>query len=339
MKKLNYWNLDKFSLMVARTLLNKFDCFIIIEGMRGLGKSTLAWHIGKKVNNIFLRIVKETGGEESPYYNHHLFKPSKQLKFPEKYKYIVYKRDDVINFFDKWHQTAIADEMINVAFNREFWSEDQKNLIKLINMNRDHCNLLIACVPQFQVLDNQIKNLCKIRITVSRRGLAVIQTPNRTIYNKDRWDTANNERIEREWLRKGTGLPQYSRLNTFRAMMKFPALSLEEQKIYDKIKFLERNTIKKDLGVDEEKEKKEDKKEDPLEKIYNRLINGQIRNAQVLDGFADAIGMTGNSLKNKLAKRLMKENRPSILSSYYWDGKKLFPRREKQTNEIFSIIK
>jgi len=30
--------------------------------------------------------------------------------------------------------------MINVTFNRDFYNEDQKNIIKMINMNRDHKN-------------------------------------------------------------------------------------------------------------------------------------------------------------------------------------------------------
>ena len=264
MKRIKFWSMEKFSVMCAKMLLNKFDCLVIIEGNRGLGKSTLAYEILRKVNSVMKRITKATGGKESPYYKFYEFNPNMQTK--GKFKSILYKRDDVINFFDKWNASALADEMINVSFNRDFWNEDQKNLIKMINMNRDHCNLFIMCIPQFQVLDNQIKNLCKIRITVARRGIAVIQTPNRTIYNKDKWDTQNNERIERDWLKKGTGLPQYARLNTFRGMMRFPALSEREQSLYDKIKLIERNVIKKDLGVTGD----EKKSDDPMQKVTNK---------------------------------------------------------------------
>ena len=309
-------------------LLNQFDCLIIIEGNRGLGKSTLAWHIAKKVMRIFRKITLETGREESPYNKHHLFKPHLQVK--GKFKSVLYKREDVINFFDKWNSTAIADEMINVAFNREFWNEDQKNLIKMINMNRDHCNLFIMCIPQFQVLDNQMKNLCKIRITVARRGMAVIQTPNRTIYNKDKWDTANNERIEREWLKKGSGIPQYAKLNTFRGMMKFPKLNKRDQDIYDKIKVNERNVIKKSLGVTDEGKKPTE----PFDIIYNQIIEGKVRNSHILAGFALANDIPYTTLRERIRRRLNKEQRPTDFSEYYWDKK----AKEQEQQEEFASI-
>jgi hypothetical protein len=305
MTKIRYWSMDRLALMIVKMLLNKFDCFI-----------TFAYVIEKKVANYFRIIIKETGGKQSPFFQWYEFKPKLQLINPSKNKFIIYTQEDVINFYDKWHKSGIADEMINVAFNREFWSENQKNLIKMMNMNRDHGNFLIACVPQFQNLDNQIKNLCKIRITVVRRGLAVIQTPNRTIYGKDKWDATNNERIEREWLKKGSGLPQYSKLNTFRGMIRFRDLTQKEKDIYEKIKVTERNVIKSDLGVTEQT-----LQNDPLEIIYKRLIEGKVRNGTELDGVAVAMQITSDALKGRIIKKLKQDEKPPQLSHYYWDKK------------------
>lgn len=312
MTKIRYWSMDRFALMIIKMLLNKFDCLIVVEGNRGLGKSTFAYKLLSKISKYFREIYAETGDET--FRDWYKFNPVMQLKKPKKYRHIIYTQKDVINFYDKWHVSAIADEMINVAFNREFFGEDQKNLVKMINMNRDHGNLLIACVPQFQNLDNQIKNLCKIRITVARRGLAVLQTPNRTIYNRDRWDTANNEKIERDWLKKGSGLPQYARLNTFRGMIRFPPLTDKQQRIYDAIKGVERNVIKGSLGVTEEEK-------DPTEKLYDKLIAGGIRNSTQLEGYADALGMTVNQIRGKLLKQLKENNKGTVLSDYFWDKK------------------
>jgi hypothetical protein len=313
MKRINYWSIDRLALMIVQILLNKFDAFIVIEGNRGLGKSTLGFKILKKVNNFFRIIQREMGDEFKDWYK---FQPKMQLKNPFKYRFIIYKKDDVLNFFNEWHKSCIADEMINVAFNRDFWEEDQKNVIKLVNMNRDHGNLFVACVPQFQTLDNQIKNLCKIRITVCRRGLAVIQTPNRTIYNRDKWDSANNERIEREWLKKGSGLPQYSKLNTFRGMLRFSKLNDEEQSLYDAIKISERNIIAKDLGVTDKKEEI-----DPVDSITERLLSGGVRNSAVIDGFGLATGLPPQALKEKIRRKLEKMGKPTSLGIYYWDKK------------------
>lgn len=317
MTKVRYWSMDRFVLMIVEMLLNKFDCLIVVEGNRGLGKSTFAFKVLNKVHKYFRTIQAETGGIISPYKNWYNFNPLMQLKCPAKYRHVIYTQKDVINFYDKWHVSAIADEMINVAFNREFFGEDQKNLIKMINMNRDHGDLLIACVPQFQTLDNQFKNLCKIRVTVCRRGLAVIQTPNRTIYNRDRWDSANNEKIERDWLKKGSGLPQYSRLNTFRGLIRFHPLTPKEQWIYDQIKKIERNVIKGSLGVTENG----DAQTDPFEKLYATFVKGGIRSPHVLEGFATATGMNFEQIRHKIVKRLKEDGKSPALSDYYWDKK------------------
>lgn len=121
MTKVRYWKLDRFCLMICKMLLNKFDCLICIEGNRGLGKSTLAFHILTKVNYYFRKIYSETKDETMKEW--YRFNPLKQLKDPRHNKCVIYTQKDVLNFYDKWHSSAISDEMINVAFNREFYSE------------------------------------------------------------------------------------------------------------------------------------------------------------------------------------------------------------------------
>lgn len=309
--------------MIVQILCDKFDCFLIIEGNRGLGKSTLAYKIAKKVSYYFRLIAHETGGRESPFKDYFRFKPNLQLK-NKKEKFLLYTRDEVINFFNKWNKTAIADEMINVSFNREFWNDDQKNLIKIINMNRDHRNLFIACVPQFQTLDNQIKNLCRIRISVLKRGIAIIQTPNKTIYSKDKWDSANNEKIEREWLMAGSKRPKYAKLTTFRGVLKFKPLSETEDKIYQAIKRSERNIIKKDLGVKDEQD------EEIEDIVVERLMSGGVKNMQIIEGIAFANGMTLDQFKGKIRRKLQELGKNPAISTYLWDKKRVHGEEMEQ---------
>jgi len=235
-KVLIKWNMKKMIIMICNILENKFDCVIVIEGNRGLGKSTLGIHLARGV----AREMKRRGITD--------------YKFNWRGS-LIYTKKETKHFWNKWKATAIADEMINVTFNRDFYNEDQKNIIKMINMNRDHCNFFIACVPQFQSLDNQIKNLCKIKITVVRRGLCIIQTPNRTIYVRDKWDQATNEKIERQWLQKGITKPAYSKLTTFRGLMQFPKLHPSVEDKYKEIKDVNRNLIaKEDMGINVDEE-------------------------------------------------------------------------------------
>jgi len=294
------WNMKKLVWMIVKILQNQFDCFIVIEGNRGLGKSTLAIHLTRKVSKEF----KKMG--------------LKDYQFNWK-NTLIYTKKQTKNFWHKWKTTGIADEMINVTFNRDFYNEEQKDIIKMINMNRDHCNLFIACVPQFQALDNQIKNLCKIKITVVRRGLCLIQTPNRTIYVKDKWDQATNEKIERQWLMKGITKPAYSKLTTFRGLLKFSKLQEKAEAKYKEIKDRNRNLIaKEDMGIEEKENTK-----DPVADTVQRLKDGKVRNGTFLDGIAVANGFVPATFKNQLRSVLQKEGVSAKLMDYYWDkGKK-----------------
>ena len=300
------WSMKKFIWMIVQILNNKFDCFIVIEGSRGLGKSTLGIHLARRVAREFRK-----RGDSDLY------------KFNGRNS-LIYTKKETLNFFHKWKCNGIADEMINVSFNRDFYNEDQKNIIKMINMNRDHCNLFIACVPQFQNLDNQIKNLCKIKITVIRRGVAIIQTPNRTIYVKDKWDQATNEKLERQWLQKGITRPHYSKLTTFRGILTFPKLNEKTEAKYQEVKNMKRNIVaQEEMGIDVEEDVK-----DPYRDTVEKLKDGKIRNGIFLDGLAVAYDIQPDSFKNNLRLRLRKLGVSTRLTDYYWDKGK----RKKEYN-------
>ena len=302
------WNLKKMSKMITKILENKFDCFIIIEGNRGLGKSTLAINLARRVAREFKK------------------KGKKKYKF-KWYNSLIYTKKQTKKFWHKWESLGIADEMINVTFNRDFYDSEQKDIIKMINMNRDHCNFFIACVPQFQTLDNQIENLCKIRLTVVRRGVAVVQTPNRTIYIKDQWDQRTNEKIEREWVKKGIRKPQYSRLTTFRGLLMFPKLSDKAEKKYQEIKDKKRNLVaKEEMGLDEE----EKKEKDPVERTIKMLQEGKVKNGTFLDGIAHSNDYKPQSFKGKLRNKLKEMGVNAKLTSYYWEKKS----RERESGSI-----
>lgn len=270
-KAIYKWSVRRLCRMIERMLSQKFDCIIIIEGERGLGKSTLGYLILKGVKHIIRQ--NPNGSEELG-----------KIRFNPK-KDILYTRKEIINAFnERWFSSFMADEMINVSFNRSFYEEDQKKLIRIINMNRDHCNLFVACVPQFQTLDNQIKNLCKIRITVVRRGVAIVQTKNRTLYNPDKWETHINEKIEREWFKSGRFIPKYPQLTTFRGVLRFRDLTPLERELYEEIKLNKRNIIKQE-------EAEQDKSNNPYDKLYQLLSNGNIPNKLMFDNLCSMMGV------------------------------------------------
>jgi len=101
-----------------------------------------------------------------------------------------------------------------------------------------------------------------MRITVVRRGLAIVQTPNKTIYSVDIWDEAYNMKVEMGWTKNGVQKPHYSKLTTFRGWLKFSKLSDKQELIYQNIKDEKRSILAKEKGLEEEEESEE---EDALE--------------------------------------------------------------------------
>lgn len=252
------WDLKDIMEVIWGCQLNKYDIVIYVDGKRGLGKSTLSYKICSRMPD---------------------FKPKRD---------IVFTREDVNKLLaSKYYGTIFADEMVNVAHNRDFYLQDQKDLIKQINMYRDSCNLFIGCIPFFMRLDTQMLELCKIRLTCVRRGVALVQIQIGSLYSNDPWDIKNNLKIESKFVGKGKRVPYY-KLSTYKGILHFSDLTPKQRKIYEKIKRLKRGYIMKDK--EELKVKKSDNTK--MKQVYDLLINGHIKD---MDSFA----MACNELKVK----------------------------------------
>jgi len=343
-RKVMKWNLNSLVRMIVATLLNKFDMFMVIEGGTGIGKSTLAFHVASRVAKEFRklyrldpdaveyyyeRVARKLGQTLEEFINKIILLRDNQEYHFNPYKALIYTQDELQKSLASWHNISIPDEMINITFNRDFFSDKQKDIIKMLNMFRDHENLTIACVPQFQNLDLQIKNLCKLKITVRKRGIAIVHSPNSVVYCKDKWDQATNEKIEREWIAKKITSPNYSKLTTFRGLVKFPALTKSQEAMYQKIKNKKRTVVLRDdmhIKISEE--------DDPFQRIYKKLVNGGVRNSLIIEGYADGLGLTQSQLRQRLIKKLREDGKPASIPIYYWDKK---AKREEQMQEVSSI--
>jgi len=209
------WTLKDLCEVIDKTINNKFDFIIFIEGKRGAGKSTLGYKASHGITPKFV--------------------PERDL---------VYKRDDVIKgLANKTKGIIFGDEMINVAYNRDFYEQDQKILLKALNMYRDSCNVFIGCVPRFVDLDKQIQKLCKMRIQVVRRGLAILHKQVPSIYKDDPWDIKTNMKIEAKWNQNGIIKPIYSQLTTYAGHLYFGDLSPRQRERYERIKKERRHKV------------------------------------------------------------------------------------------------
>lgn len=270
------WSLVNLVRIIREWQSNEFDGIIIIDGNRGIGKSNLACLIGFRCK----------------------FKPKKD---------IVFSRDDVINAMKQKHKIIVADEMINVTHNRDFFVSQQKKLIKILNMYRDNCNILICCVPNFWDLDNQIRNLCKMRINVVRRGLAVIHTKNQTSFSTDKWDRSYNEKIEKGWIKEnGNFNPKYQKLSTFRGFIKFGKLKAKQDRIYRELKELKRNVVF-------EQDPNEKRQGSFYDVLYNKVISKEIDDDK-LKVICEVSGKRYSTVRNMLTSRLRDDNHETPLT-------------------------
>jgi len=321
--------IDLFRLIVL-TLLNKFDFFLCIEGNTGTGKSTLAIHIARGVRAEFRKLFRLEPDTVEYYYNkvikQQLISEEEfcnmlmELKKKKAYNYnpsndLIYDQKSMMRALSSWNRIFIPDEMVGITFNRDFQGDMQKKIIKMINMYRDHKNLIISCVPAFSTLDVQIKNLTKMRISIAKRGAGIVQTPSKIIYGKDKWHSSVNEKIEFEWLKQGSK-PKYAKLTTARGIVTFPPLIKRIELEYQKIKDEKRsNIVEKDFGI----EKKEEKKE-PVELIYEQLVAGKVKNQAQLEGFMLAHELDIDSCRGRLRRMLIKDCKGSI-AEHFWDRK------------------
>lgn len=302
---------------------------MVVEGGTGIGKSCLAYQIAHKVSLEFKKLYRFDGDALEYYYERigrnvypteeEFIEKIIKLKENKAYRFsprrcLIYTQDALQKSLSSWNTISIPDELINITFNRDFYSEKQKDIIKMLNMFRDHENLTVACVPLFQNIDTQIKNLTKMKITVKRRGLAIIHLPNNVIYCKDKWDSATNEKIERKWIMKKLVKPNYSQLTTFRGILRFSKLTKKQEERYQQVKDEKRAVIlKEDMGVGGE----ESERHDPFKDLFERLLNGAIKHPAQIEGYAGAMGITKGALMGRIKKELLKLKKDDVVSNYY----------------------
>jgi hypothetical protein len=297
------WSVKRICGMVDNMINNEFDCLIAIAGKRGLGKSTLGWHILKGTKICKLNAWRD----------------------------LLYERQDVIDFFNKrWKAKAMGDEMINVTFNRDFYNEDQKDLIKIMNMNRDHGNVFIMCVPNFESLDTQIKDMVKIRIDVIKRGIAIVQTQNKTIFSSDRWDKRTNEKLERDWFKTSMSpRPKYSQLTTFRGYVTWKAMSERDEVLYKAIKKEKRNVIL-------EKKEEDNVERDPRKKIYQFLLDKKIGNFREFDAMCLMNDLDPMVTQAMIRRWMRQDNIREGIKDFYIDNIK--KQKQKMESTVGALV-
>lgn len=299
------WSLQDLIEVIEGCILDKFDCVIFCEGSRGLGKSTLMYKLGLRLH---------ARGIAS-------FRPRNNM---------VFSREDTLKLLAKQKANYIlSDELINVAYNRDFYEEEQKVLLKALNMYRDSCNVFAGCVPKFNDLDTQIKKLCKIRITIIRRGVALIHTQIKGIYRTDPWDSRENMKIEvgRQKKRRAGSTMKWGKLSTVKGVLSFSDLTPKQRDLYERLKQKKRGQVYA---------KYEDtKEEDDAQKGYRYLVS-KLKNFNLTkDELVSVCELTNKNYRTVLGnvnKLLREEGNPNSVS--YFFQQTIIRRKEEQGKKL-----
>lgn len=291
-------SLTKLCEAIEKRINNKFDLIIFVEGKRGSGKSTFLYQLAKRLNSR--GVIK--------------FNPQIHL---------VYSREDSIKVLARSKKCFLLnDEMINVAYNRDFFNQDQKELLKALNNYRDSCNIFGGCVPKFVDLDRQMQRLCEMRVVIKRRGLAEIHGQIKGVYIDDPWDTKQNQKKE-------LGLKgNYKKSRTFRFYVEFPDLKPKQREFYEKLKHERRNRIF-DKGESIEKSPWDDF----YEKIYDKAKEKNITKEQ----FEDICRFAGVQIKvarNRLNEWFKDEGIDERLDYFLKASVKIKKDKQKKTKRI-----
>ena len=274
----------------------KYDCVIFISGKRGSGKSTVGYKIASTLEI------------EQP------FKPKRDL---------VYSREDTLKHLaNKINGVILSDEMVNVAYKRDFYQEDQKELLKAFDMYRDSRNVFIGCIPIFSDLDVKIQKVCKIWIDVVSRGKALIHTQVKSSYLNDPWDLKNNMKVESKWTMRGISKPRYGQLSTIRGVLFSGDLSVSQREEYDAIKAEKRAQVFS-------KYSNEDILTDP-EQIFTRNLMNQLKSYKLTPATFELLcsvnGNDSNKIRRKVNEILKQENNNLTYKDFCMDEKKKLKR-------------
>ncbi len=124
-------------------------------------------------------------------------------------KNMTWSRDELLKWIDgtgakrtgrKPEYTAIlADEIISMFFNRNWWDEGQKEGIEIMNKCRDRHLLIGGAIPNFWELDSGLASRIRFYAYIPRgRGRAWIFEQEDNPFTKDKWNVAENVKLFRK---------------------------------------------------------------------------------------------------------------------------------------------
>ena len=148
-----------------------------------------------------------------------------------------------------------VDETILIAYKRDYNEDPVKKLVKFINICRKFGKPVLLNSPSFWDLDKDIRNLCDFRVTIIKRGIAVVRHKNPNPEYEDLWmRDESKELIDKEIGHDLTDLNAVIRglekCKNFLFTIRFDDL---DEKEYERYEEMSKREEGKQLDLDEKK--------------------------------------------------------------------------------------
>jgi hypothetical protein len=204
-------SLKRLANLILKIVDSDRDCFCVVTGETGGGKSVLSIILSEQVSRL-------TGQ-------------------PFNYKKnIVYNTEDLIKLIDGKDQlpersVILIDEMINLMYKRNWHAAEQKKLLTLFDMCRDRHLIIIGCIPRFTNLDKHLlSSKVKLWFHLPRRGRAWTFMPDECPFIDDVWNIKNN--IKTWYHFRGKMEHNLRRFKGFLDTLDFPDLTEQQKEVY-----------------------------------------------------------------------------------------------------------
>lgn len=251
-----------------RNIADHYDNLLVIEGPEGSGKSNLAY-------DICSAFCKAEG---------------KKFDVTTQYVYSVEDFKEKLRAGDDIHNIFWMDEGSNMANNREWNTNDSKNLIELLEMCRSRGWTMVWCIPSHERLDVYIR---EFRL--------------RYLLRCEQMEFQNTGLKERGYFELKKRTP-YGKMDTIGYGM-FDQIPKEDKKIYEDIKLQAQATkIKNVIDPETPGSKYKSKYEETskkLNKVMLELYNSGFEKAELMELFEIE---NESTFKNALSKARKYEN-------------------------------
>lgn len=282
---------------IEKRINYKKDLLMILTGSRGDGKSTFAY---KLANEIKLE-----------------FKPKKD---------IIYDIKELLKWYGEHKKRVVIFDEAIAAHNRSFFEKNQRELVKMLNMYRDSCNVLLMCVPLFSTLDSQLRNLASMRVHIIKRKAGVLHLAKQGQFTKDPWDFELNNKIEGECYKKFRTV-DWLKPTTATAIIPFGKLHKRQQMIYDKLKEEKRNPIFNQISPEEET---------PTDRLHKLLNDGKL-SKQEFETSCRVLGVRPDTMKARIRTKVQQRGEKILFKQLLLEGNENIYKKEIESPQTLKI--